>query len=128
MVNETSGCRDDHIGSLLQHILLLPKTETTNQLTEGDVGVSSKFGSHIVTLHCQFTSRHQNRNTAGGNLSGTVEQTFKDGDNEGCCFSGTSDGTTDDIFAQQGHGDCLALNGCWVCKADGSSSTEDRTR
>lgn len=128
MVDETSGCRDDHIGSLLQHILLLPKTETTNQLTKGDICVSSKFGSHIVALHCQFTSRHQNRDTAGRYLSGTVEQTFKDGDNESCCFSGTSDSTTNNVFAQQGHRDCLALNGCWVCKADSSCSTKDGTR
>lgn len=87
MINETTRSGNDDIGTLLEDVLLLAKAETTDKLTECDIGESSKLNCDIVTLHRKFTSRHQNSNTTRRNLARSEEQTLQNGDDESTSLS-----------------------------------------
>lgn len=107
MVDETTRGGNDNVRPLLKDVLLFSETETTDNLGKGDIREGCELLGDVETLHSQFTGGHQNGHTGSGDLLGSVEKTFQNGDDESTRFTGTSNGTTDDILTKQSNRDCL---------------------
>ncbi|KAI6767019.1 hypothetical protein HG531_011379 [Fusarium graminearum] len=118
VINETTWCSNNNIGSQLQLKLLGLETETTDSKSELDIGKCSELCRNSVTLDSQFTSREKNNDSSGGNLLGSVEKTFQDWQYECTRLTTTCFCATDNILAHQCNGDRLGLNGLLGIRSD----------
>ena len=89
VIDKSARGGDYDIWTLSKDGFLLAETESSDELTEGDVGEGGEFLGDVQALDCEFAGGHQDCDAGCSDLLGTIEETFKDGNDEcgGFCRS-----------------------------------------